>query len=104
MFRNLRLSEKQRHVKVKVTYDTRLDSTRVTEILNPPYRVVREIQSVELRQTIEILNLLDEVVVQEQALEFPLVIQIGDLAYTVALQPQALQTRVLFEILDEGET
>jgi len=40
-----------------------LVSTRVTEILDPPYRVVREIQGVELCQIVEILDLANEVVV-----------------------------------------
>lgn len=65
---------------------------------------MREVQCVELRQTIKILNLFDKVVMQEQTPKFFLIIQIGDLAYTVVLQPQALQACVLFEILNEGET
>lgn len=62
MFRNLRLSEKQRHVKVKVIWDNTRASSRVTEILDPPYRVVRKIKGVELRQAVKIFDLVDEIV------------------------------------------
>lgn len=87
MVRNLRPSEKQLSAsRSRSSKDTSLArGIRVTEILDLAYRVVREIQGVELRLVVEILDLADEVVVKVKALEFALVFQVGDLANTVAL-------------------